>query len=519
MTSGKRRKSKNRTKINPNLTPVMITGIIFVLIALYLALRISKFALLPKAWRLLASLIVLLLAGIFGILSYLRRKKGIVLMIIEIILCIMMAIGSIGLPYIEKRIENLFSSNIRTDVQDFHVYTFTSEYRKAHPELGLPVYVSDNLLNYMEVAFLYPESNSEAQKQALDRLKFELGGEVNLQSKSTLWETVQSFYKGEATCIILSDMVVDMLEETEEYENFSNDTIILTTIRTEVEIEVDDTEKISDKAFTVFIAGNDTRSGVLSIYGRTDVDILLTVNPETAQALIISIPRDTFLPNPALNYVNDKLTHLGNNGIMNTVEGLSDLYDIVMNYYAAVNFNTFKIIVDTLGGIDIYNPYGFQGAHQYFPQGDLHMNGEDALEYVRIRHSLSTGDFGRNEHQAIVLKSILKKLTSRTVLEKADALLTNLSGTVATNIDPTSLMELAAEELDHRRDWNIIYYHLGGYGTMDETASMPGVMLYVAYPYNSQLIFVRDEVRSVLKGEILEQKELPNENDTHYVPN
>lgn len=507
-------KKAHKKSVRSKMPPVMITGIILVLVVLYLCFRVYTFYLLPKSWRLLLVLFLILLAGIFLLFSYVRRKKGKVLKIVEIILCILMLIASVALPYIEKKAENLFSNNIRTDVQDFHVYTFTEEYRRVHPELQLPTLVTRNLLNYIDATFLYPESTSEAQAEALQQLNKELGGNADLLSKRTLWQTMQAFYSAEAECILLSDTVVDMLEETEEYANFRNETIILKTFRTEIPIAEVKSESLSENPFTVFVAGNDTRSGILSIYGRTDVDILLTVNPKTAQALIISIPRDTYIPNPALDYGADKLTHLGNHGIMNTIEALNALYRINVKYYAAVNFNTFKIVVDTIGGIDINNPYDFQGIHRYFNKGEIHLNGEDALDYVRERHTLSSGDFDRNEHQAIVLKAILQKLTSRTILEKAGNLLENLSGTVATNIKPSSILELASQELVAGHDWNIVFYHLGGYGTRAETVSMPGMQLYVVYPYSSQIIFVGEEIQRVLDGEILEQKELPDADKT-----
>jgi len=457
--------------------------------------------------------VVLLMGGIFLVLSLKHKKKGKALMIVEIVLCILMAIASVTLPYIEKRIENLFSTRIHTDVQDFHVYTFTAEYRRKHPELPLSAEVSEDLLDYKDSIFLYPQSASEAQKQALELLNQELGS-VALRSRKTLWETLQAFYGGVAECILLSDMAVDMLEETEEYVGFTEDTLILKTLRTEVEVEDDISSRISEKAFTVFVAGNDTRSEYLSIYGRTDVDILLTVNPETAQALIVSIPRDTYLKNPALSDGLDKLTHLGNDGVMNTVKGLNALFDLDVKYYAAVNFVTFEKIVNTLGGIDIYNPYDFENSRRYFPAGNIHLNGEEALDYVRVRYTLAQGDFDRNEHQAIVLKAILQKLMSREMLEKAGDLLNNLSGSVATNIEPTSILELASEELVNRRSWNIIYYHLGGFGTRAETISMPGMILYVVRPYDSQIKFVHDEIMNVLTGEILEQKQLPDADKT-----
>ena len=461
--------------------------------------------------------VLLLIAGIFLVLSLIRKKKGKVLKVVEIVLCVLMAIASVALPYIEKKVESLFNNRIHTDVQVYRVYTLTEEYRAEHSDLPLSATVSKNLLDYQDSVFLFPQSNSETQKQALEQLRTYLS--FSPMQKATLWETLQSFYSGEGECVILSDIAVDMIEDTDEYASFSEDTLILMTIQTEVEIEGDISSKISEGAFTVFLAGNDTRSGVLSIYGRTDVDILLTINPETAQALIISIPRDTFLPNPALNYDYDKLTHLGNDGIMNTVQGLNDLYDLDVKHYATVNFATFQRIIDTLGGIDINNPYDFQGLQRFFPKGNIHLYGADALDYVRERHTLEKGDFDRNEHQAIVLKAILKKLTSREMLEKAPELLNSLSGSIATNIDPSSILELASEELVSRRDWNIIYYHLGGYGTRAETASMPGVSLYIVRPYKSQTEFVREEIMNALTGQILEQKTMPAADKTVYEEN
>ena len=503
----------NKKKKN-DIPAVLITGIVFVLIGLYLTYRVYTFYLLPRLWRLMIMAFIVLMSMLFLILSILRKKKGKVLKIIEIILCALMAIGSVTQPFVEKKAENLFSTRIRTYVQDFHVYTLNAQYRAEHSELPLSENVSNNLLNYINADFLYPQSNSDAQRRALELLKRELGEDISLRQESMLWTTLQVFYNGEAECIILSDPVIDMIEETEEYVSFSDDTLMLKTLSVEMKIEEDISSRISDKAFTVFVAGNDTRSGILSIYGRTDVDILLSVNPETAQVLIISIPRDTYLPNPALNHGMDKLTHLGNDGIMNTIQGLNDLFDLDVKHYTAVNFVTFKKIIDTLGGIDIYNPYDFQGINRFFNHGDLHLNGEDALDYVRERHTLSSGDFDRNEHQAIVLKAILQKLMSREMLEKAGDLLNNLSGSVATNIEPSSILELASEELVNRRNWNIIYYHLGGFGTRAETISMPGMILYVVRPYDSQIKFVHDEIMNVLTGEILEQKQLPDADKT-----
>ena len=511
------RGKRNRINKKQKASCVIITGIVLALLSLYLSFRIYTFYLLPKLWRLIMIAVLLMISSIFLVLSLIRKKNGNILKVFEIILCVFIIIMSLALPYIEKKVEGLFSIHIHTDVKDYHVYTLTEEYRAKHPDLPLSADVSKNLLDYQGSVFLSPQSNSVAQKQTLEQLKTNL--DFSLEQKSTLWETLLAFYNGEGECILLSDIAVDMIEDTDEYSSFTEDTLILMTIQTEIEIESDISSKISKNSFLVFLAGSDTRSGVLSTYGRTDVDILLAVNPETAQILIVSLPRDTFLPNPALNHDYDKLTHLGNDGIMNTVQGINEFYDLDIKHYAIVNFVTFKKIVDTLGGIDIYNPYDFESSQRYFPEGNIHLNGDQALDYVRIRKSLAKGDFDRNEHQVIILKAIIQKLMSREMLEKAPELLNSLSGSIATNIDPSSVLELASEELVSTRDWIIVFYHLGGYGTRGETASMPGAELYIVRPYKSQTEFVHEEIMNVLTGHILVQKTLPAADKTVYEEN
>ncbi len=122
--------------------------------------------------------------------------------------------------------------------------------------------------------------------------------------------------------------------------------------------------------------------------------------------MIVGFPRDTYIPNPAINYGLDKLTHLRNDGIQNTMKGVSEYYGVDIDYYGVVNFNTFKYIVDAMDGIDIDNPYSFRSSSYEFPEGVIHLDGTKALAYVRERKSLPNGDYDRSHHQTIALKAI-----------------------------------------------------------------------------------------------------------------
>ena len=335
--------------------------------------------------------------------------------------------------------------------------------------------------------------------------------------------------------LILNEYYVPMLEDQTGFENFMQDTRILHTFTKQIEvkkeepvIEEEEKEKSSD-AFTIYIAGNDTRSSYLSIYGRTDVNLLLTVNPTSKQILITGIPRDTYIPNPALGYGYDKLTHLGNDGIPNTMTGIEEYFGIDIDHYLTVNFVTFRNIIDAVGGIDIYNPYYFTTVNGYghsnvgafdFAEGDIHLYGDSALAYCRERHNLPNGDYGRNEHQTIILKGLINRLTSSAILTSFDSVLNSLQGQFITDMSADQIYELVRKQLDLGGSYNIVLYHLGGNGAMQGTASMGyGRMLYTVNLFDSQVEFIKEQMNKVIAGDTLEQGELPEADNTTFIPN
>ena len=259
----------------------------------------------------------------------------------------------------------------------------------------------------------------------------------------------------------------------------------------------------------MFIGGNDERSKRLSMIGRTDVNMLIGVDPVHKQFLIISIPRDAYIPNPAFDGNLDKLTHLCNNGIANTVTGLNEYLDIPLTRYTMVNLETFKKIVDALDGVDVNNPYSFHGGKYDFPAGDLHLDGDQALAYVRERKSLPNGDFGRNEHQTIVLRAILRRMLSVEIITRFNDLLESLKGTFVTNIRVNDIYRLVNMQMSDMAEWNMISYQIKGTTGSAQTASMPGLHLSVVYLNETQVNFVADQYRRLMAGEILEQQEMP----------
>ena len=105
-----------------------------------------------------------------------------------------------------------------------------------------------------------------------------------------------------------------------------------------IDVEVD------HEGFIVYIAGHDNY-GNLEDEGRTDVNILVAVNPQTRQIVMVSVPRDSYLriPGKGANQY-DKLTHAGNYGIRTSIRTLENALDIDVNYFVQMNFSSFMEI-------------------------------------------------------------------------------------------------------------------------------------------------------------------------------
>ena len=143
---------------------------------------------------------------------------------------------------------------------------------------------------------------------------------------------------------------------SEEIETFKDNTKIIYTVTHAVESaatvgSANSNYTINKGVFNVYISGIDT-SGTISNVSRSDANIIATVNTNTHEILLTSIPRDYYVTLHSKG-AKDKLTHSGIYGINETVTTVEDLLDIDINYYVRVNFTTVIKLVDTLGGIMI----------------------------------------------------------------------------------------------------------------------------------------------------------------------
>lgn len=294
-----------------------------------------------------------------------------------------------------------------------------------------------------------------------------------------------------------------ILEENPNYEDLFK---IIDKIKIITKIDNrDGNVNVTEDTFNILISGIDT-AGDISNVGRSDVNIVLTINPKTKQILMTSIPRDYYVQLYNTTGYKDKLTHAGIYGIDMSINTIEELLDININYYFRVNFTTLENIIDAIGGVDVYSEYSFVsyiGSYQFY-KGYNHMNGNQALGFARERKTLPEGDISRAKNQQAVIDGIIRKLTSFSSITKYSNVINSLKDTFQTNMTNNDITSLIKMQLNDNASWNITSNVLSGTGASEYTYSYKGQKLYVMIPDDSSVNDAIDLINQVVSGQMLD---------------
>ena len=220
------------------------------------------------------------------------------------------------------------------------------------------------------------------------------------------------------------------------------------------ELERGDKSKLREKAvqidkepFSVLLMGIENyASGGKG--GRSDTLMVATFDPRNETMKLLSIPRDTRLEIAETHKI-DKITHSYNGGKERTIETVENFLEIPIDYYATVNFKGFVNIIDYLGGVTVDVPFDFwdyKGGDWdtkfYYTEGQMTLNGEEALTYARMRKKDPRGDFGRNDRQKQIVMAMIDKMSSPSALLKLDKVTKEIGKNVETNFKVNYLLAL-----------------------------------------------------------------------------
>ncbi|MGX8714646.1 MAG: LCP family protein [Lachnospiraceae bacterium] len=462
---------------------IVMAGILFMILAhTYLSILLMAGG----------SILILLLAWIFARMILNKKSPGISKAgrILSVILVLVLLLGSFAAyrgDLALQRIAGTKNGNYEVSL----VVLKDSDCKDAKDVLKS----SSNLIAYNET---YDQPIAGVTAKEIEK---ETGMDVSLDPYSRYSYLVQGLEAGSAGAILVNETHRSLIEKVSK--NFSKKTKILTTysIPASKKVSSDAVKDPSRECSVIYVSGIDARKEVTS-KSRSDANMLVVINPSTKQILLLGIPRDYFIPFPSTGS-SDKLTHSGLYGVGESIGALEDLLGIDINYYARVNFSAAVEMVDAVGGITVDSPVAFTTLDDKYEikEGKNHLNGDQALYFMRSRKMLKGGDNDRVSNQIRVLKALLKKVVSPLGLLHVNSVMRAAETNIITNMSLSEMRSLVRYQLGHFPSWDIQNYQLAGSDLYTTQAHLTwGTRTYVMQP----------DADSVAKGKALIEDMLDN---------
>ena len=457
---------------------------------------------------------------LFGLLAFIPKVSKIN-KILQSFICVLVTaaliVVSIKIPEYKGRMERAFTQIPEEGTLNINVYTLANS----------PINDVKDLAN-VEVTRIRG-LDDEYTDFALRVISRELNGkQIATAEMDDVYAAFEALFAGTIPALMVNETYADIIADNADFENFAADTKIVYSCMQQIKLdhEVSTVGNITSEPFIIGITGNDTwKYEYLYKSGRSDVNMVVVVNPTTKQILLVTVPRDSYLGIGGNSNKMDKLTHHTLYGYDEWKKSLNSLFGININYFVRVNFQSIVNIIDAIDGVDIYNPYEMTfkyevfdhetGAKSHatktFPEGNIHMNGEETLAYVRDRYHSIGGDMGRNKHQAIVIGAMVDKITSVSIISHIDKLLEAIEGTFLTDLEIEQIYALVQMQLDDMATWEIMSYSLTGSTGMASSYAMgpnSGTMLSMVFLSKDSINKGTTYIHRMLTGERISRDEI-----------
>ena len=434
-----------------------ITGHILAVIQLVFSILVVILALatrfVPVGFGALGALILIMLDA-FVVFMSLKRKKSIriVAICLSSLLIILLAITSYYLYVTNKAIDDV--TGVKTEVDEINVYVAKDD-------------AVNSINDAVNQSYVFGLNNTDDQAhimETVNSIQKDLGVTLAIKSYDTIFELTKAFQAGEVNALITNTGSIALLDSSEDFHDYSQNLKIIMEKKIEEKIEdKGKSGKIDDDHFCMYFSGIDTY-GAVTIRSRSDVNIIGVVNNKTKQLLLISTPRDYYVPLADGKGHMDKLTHAGVYGIECSMNTLGDLYGVEMSNYLRLNFSGFKDIIDNLGGIDVESEYGFtadmlEGKYT-FSQGTNHLNGDQALAFARERYAFRDGDRQRGRNQMRIIKATVEKLQSSDMLKNYSGVMEEMKGSFQTDMEKGDVGYLVQSTIEDS-SWEVLTYSVG----------------------------------------------------------
>lgn len=503
---------RRRKKLRRPGMPAWLISLLALAGCAYLLYELIVIDILPMQMLLILCLILVVVMLLAILVWLLKTRRPVSKFIAGLLVAVLGAGSAIGGYYIQQT-SDMF--NEVTNMTDKAVHSVTT-YAMIASNISQPSDMNQTMLGVLA------QSESAGTQGALGQLQ-EKGASFTTVQYPDPYSLVDALYNGEVGAIAFPEEYHDAINEIANDDNkynalttFTNnvDQYVYYSERTEaMKNPADPVANIMTDAFTVLISGNDSY-GTLGNASRSDVNMLVTVNPRTAQILMISLPRDTYAEVTCSKNLNacaaisgqeDKLTHTGIYGVGTTESTIETLLGISINYTVRVNFSSLINLVDSIGGIDVevepgleverFYSNGTEGVHA----GVNHLNGERALAFARERYAYADGDNQRVRNQQIVMKALIRAMMSPSMIVNYPKVMKALSTAFETNMTSREIKSLITLELLRFPKWNIQNYALA-FDASSAYSPAVGDYTSVAMPNAGQLEYARSLIEDVEAG-------------------
>ncbi len=430
--------------------------------------------------------IIILIIGFIetSILFMLNKRFKVIVKIPFLILSIIISLGCIfGLYnlFVTTDFVSNIVSGVVTKEETFDVYVLSESKYESIDDLD-------------KTKLGYFDNSSDTIEEALRLLK----KSVTFASETSYDDLYTLFSSGidkKSDVIYLSSSLIELVED--EYpDEFAQFKKIGEIIITKEESTISTDKDITKEPFLVYISGIDTYGSIKTV-SRSDVNILVAVNPNTNEVLLVNTPRDYYVKLHSKKAM-DKLTHAGIYGVEESMNTLEDLYVNDIDYYIKVNFSSLIKIVDAIGGITVESKYSFSYDGYTFKKGTNKLNGAAALAFSRCRKELPNGDESRGENQEAVIEAIIAKVTNVSVLSKYATILKTLEGSFVTNMSEDDIYSFIKFQLDNNPSWTIDSANATGTGAYKTTYSAGKTNLYVMLPDEESVSNIKHKLNEIL---------------------
>ncbi|MEY8369616.1 LCP family protein [Anaerovoracaceae bacterium 42-11] len=414
-----------------------------------------------------AGLIVVILILTFPALFFKRFKNSRRIISLIISIALIGAYGA-GIVYINGTID--FMDKVTTVKEQTEPYYVLAKADSAYD--GAESVRGKTVQTFLTNEINYSEAKNMLQEET--RADYEMIEDLSALASGVLDETYELIFISEAHYTTMCS----------ENTNFKEGSKIIHTVKVPIEVaNIAKDVNVTEDSFNIYVSGLDTE-GAIDVVSRSDVNMIVTVNPKAHKVLLTSIPRDYYLELPNTDGAKDKLTHTGVHGINETVAAIEKLTGLDMNYYVKVNYTTVTSLVDAIGGIDVESDYTFvthgMGVYYEFYEGSNYLDGARALAFARERKSFSDGDLQRNKNQQKVLEGILKKaLSSTTILTRYTAILDAIEDCVEINMSQEDIRRLIKMQTDGMPSWDIEKQSIVGVSS-SEVCYLDGMNIYAS---------------------------------------